>query len=56
AARNTQIIVVSHAPVLIENILAESGCAHLHLIKSFGETTLESATLFNTPKWAWPAR
>ncbi|MGO4213062.1 AAA family ATPase [Terriglobus sp. YAF25] len=56
ASRNTQIIIVSHAQALVENILAESGCAHLHLIKSFGETTLESATLFNTPKWAWPAR
>jgi len=56
ASRNTQIIIVSHAHALIENILAEPGCSHLHLTKSFGETTLESATLFNTPKWAWPAR
>jgi hypothetical protein len=28
----------------------------LHLLKEFGETKLEGSTLFNTPKWNWPAR
>ena len=56
AAAHTQIIVVSHAPVLIDALAAAPICKHLHLLKAFGETTLEGANLFNTPKWAWPAR
>ena len=56
AATNAQIIVVSHSNVLIEKLTAAAVCTHLHLLKSFGETTPEGATLFNTPKWSWPAR
>jgi predicted ATPase len=56
AAKNTQIIVVSHAPLLIETLVSEDICTHLHLEKTFGETVLQGATLFNTPKWSWPAR
>ena len=56
AAASTQIIVVSHAPKLIEPLIAAPACNHLHLDKSFGETTLAGRTLFNTPKWDWPAR
>jgi predicted ATPase len=56
AAKNTQIIVVSHAELLIKELTAASLCTHLHLRKDFGETTLEGATLFNAPKWSWPAR
>src|ERR1700739_4252289 len=55
AAEQTQIIVVSHAPQLIEVLTAASLCIRLHLVKELGETTLEGATLFNQPKWAWPA-
>ena len=56
AAVHTQIIVVSHASALIENLAAAPGCTRLNLIKDFGETKLEGATHFNTPKWQWPAR
>lgn len=56
AAEQTQIIVVSHAPQLIEVLTAASMCVRLHLVKELGETTLEGATLFNKPKWVWPAR
>ena len=56
AAEQTQIIVVSHAPQLIEVLTATPVCMRLHLVKELGETTLEGATLFNQPKWAWPAR
>jgi len=56
AAKNTQIIVVSHAPLLIKELASAPLCTHLRLIKDFGETKLEGATLFNTPKWNWPAR
>lgn len=56
AADQTQILVVSHAQVLIDALTKESICKHLHLQKDFGETTLEGATLLNQPKWSWPAR
>jgi predicted ATPase len=56
AAENTQIIVVSHAPQLIQELTAASVCTRLHLLKEFGETKLEGSTRFNTPKWNWPAR
>jgi predicted ATPase len=56
AAKHAQIIVVSHAPQLIEALASAEISTHLHLVKSFGETTLEGSTLFNRPKWSWPAR
>jgi predicted ATPase len=56
AAKNTQVIVVSHAPQLIEELATAPFCTRLHLLKEFGETKLEGSTLFNTPKWNWPAR
>lgn len=56
AATQTQIIVVSHAPKLIDSLIESSICTHLHLQKSFGETELEGRTLYNKPKWDLPAR
>src|ERR1700728_3922141 len=56
AAAHTQIIVVSHAEALIKELAAAPMCARLHLVKAFGETTLDGSTLFNAPKWNWPAR
>jgi predicted ATPase len=56
AASQTQIIVVSHAQVLINALASVSMCTHLHLQKDFGETKLDGATLFNIPKWNWPTR
>jgi predicted ATPase len=56
AAGHTQIIVVSHAQVLIDALAASSLGSRLHLRKDFGETTIEGATLFNQPKWSWPSR
>ena len=56
ASERTQLVVVSHAQLLIEALEQNSVCRRLHLEKSFGETTLAGATLFNTPKWEWPAR
>jgi predicted ATPase len=56
AASHTQIIVVSHAPLLVETLSAAPACTRLHLFKDFGETKLDGATLFNTPKWNWPDR
>jgi predicted ATPase len=56
AAGRTQILVVSHAQALVEALEPAGACRRLHLEKSFGETVLAGATLFNTPGWDWPAR
>jgi predicted ATPase len=56
AAKNTQIIVVSHAPLLVDELTAAPACTRLHLLKDFGETKLEGSTALNAPKWNWPAR
>ncbi len=56
AANETQIVVDSHAQPLIDALRAEPACTRLHLLKAFGETTLEASNLFNAPKWIWPSR
>ncbi len=56
AAERTQLVVVSHAPPLIQTLESNTDCRRLHLEKSFGETTLAGSTLFNTPRWEWPPR
>jgi predicted ATPase len=56
ASGRTQIVVVSHAEPLIRTLEETSGCRRLHLEKSFGETVLAGSTLFNQPRWEWPAR
>jgi predicted ATPase len=56
AAKSAQVLVVSHAARLIEELEKAQVCMRLHLVKDFGETKLDGQTLFNTPKWNWPAR
>jgi predicted ATPase len=56
AAAQAQIIVVSHAAPLIRTLTEASICSRLHLLKEFGETTIDGTTDFNKPKWSWPAR
>ena len=51
-----QLVVVSHSQPLIHSLEQNPKCRRLHLEKSFGETILAGATLFNTPKWEWPPR
>jgi predicted ATPase len=56
AAAHTQIIVVSHAQTIIEMLSKAELCSQIHLLKDFGETSIDGATLFNKPKWDWPNR
>jgi predicted ATPase len=56
ASKRTQLVVVSHAQGLIQALEQDPQCKRQHLEKSFGETTLSGATLFNKPRWEWPAR
>ena len=56
ASKKCQVVVVSHAQALIQELEGAPGCMRLHLEKSFGETLLAGRTLFNAPKWEWPPR
>lgn len=56
ASEHSQIIVVTHAQPLIQALEQSAACGRLHLEKSFGETVLSGATLFNSPRWEWPSR
>ena len=50
SAAETQTVVVTHAQALIEALIRAPLCTHLHLQKTFGNTTVFGATLFNAPK------
>lgn len=60
ASERAQIIVVSHAPPLIESLQHVAGCKRLNLEKSFGETVLSGDSLedplLRRPRWLWPTR
>jgi predicted ATPase len=56
ASEQSQLIVVSHARILIESLSEAPQCKQLNLEKSFGETIFADATLFNRPTWQWPSR
>jgi predicted ATPase len=55
AARQSQILVVTHAPQLIA-ALEGADCNSLRLAKSFGQTELDPASGIDAPPWRWPAR
>jgi predicted ATPase len=56
ASRRSQLIVVSHAEILINALTSTGRCKRLHLEKAFGETVVPEQTLFTKPKWEWPPR
>lgn len=56
ASKQCQIIVVSHAQLLIQALERATNCRRLHLETSFGETWLAGATPLNIPRWEWPSR
>jgi predicted ATPase len=56
ASKQCQIVVVSHAQLLIQTLEQMNNCKRLHLEKSSGETLLPDTTAFNTPRWEWPSR
>ncbi len=53
AAKRSQVIVVSHAPVLVAALTAEPGCERIGLVKRLGETVVEDR---DEPPWTWPQR
>jgi len=54
AARRSQVIVVSHAAVLIDALQSEPECHAIVLRKDFGDTHVEGT--LEPPRWEWPAR
>lgn len=60
AARQTQVVVVTHAPRLIAAIedggLADGELLRIQLDKRLGETQAEIPEPFDTPAWRWASR
>jgi predicted ATPase len=56
AAGRSQVLVVSHAPALIEALQREQECHSIVLDKTFGETCVVGADEFGGAAWHWPAR
>ncbi len=53
ASRRCQIILVSHAPGLIDALASEGVCTFVELEKDLGETFVRDA---DAPDWEWPTR
>ncbi len=53
ASEVSQIIVVSHAAALVEELTMENGAAMLRLRKELGETVVDDV---EAPAWSWPKR
>lgn len=56
ASTIAQIIVVSHAPLVIKELELPANCSRLHLVKGFGEAKLQGETVLSKLKWEWPKR
>jgi len=56
AAEHTQIIVVTHASILIAALRKQNGCYSITLEKTLGETTIAGLKRIELPVWNWPAR
>lgn len=53
----TQIVVVSHAPTLVEALRPDDEqVLHHHLVKQLGQTQVEGQGLLTTPRWEWGSR
>ncbi len=56
AAETSQVIVVTHAAVLLDALRARTGVALLALGKEDGETKIQGQGLLDEPAWHWPGR
>ena len=55
AAERSQLVIVSHAPALIDALQQQPTCHAIMLDKRFGETQISNAPEV-APRWQWPAR
>jgi len=56
AARESQVIVVSHAARLIAALDDSEGVQQVVLEKKFGETRIANLDMSEIPRWEWPTR
>jgi predicted ATPase len=56
AAKNTQIIVVTHAPRLIATLESDPDCLPIQLEKELGETHIVGQRELDRPAWHWLSR
>ena len=56
AATRSQVVVVSHAPALIDALQSLPECHSIVLEKQFGQTVIAGAEERARPSWQWPAR
>ncbi len=56
ASGNTQIWVVSHAPMLITAINKSANCEGVELDKNLGQTLIKGQGLLDEPAWHWPGK
>ncbi len=56
ASERCQMIVVSHAGPLIDELNKQSACHAIVLEKDLGETKIHGVARLNKPPWYWPQR
>lgn len=56
AATKSQVIIVTHAPLLIAALNEQPECHSIILKKTFGETNIVGAKRMGLPPWQWPSR
>ena len=56
AAEHSQVLVVSHAALLIEALEAQPECHSIKLKKELGETCVVGLRALDMPPWHWPVR
>ena len=54
ASQNTQVWVVSHARLLIQELMDSPTCNAINLHKELGQTKIEDQDIFDGPSWHWP--
>jgi predicted ATPase len=55
ASERSQVVVVSHAPVLVDSLQQAPQCHSMTLQREFGQTCIAGDT-HERPVWQWPAR
>jgi predicted ATPase len=56
AARNVQILTVSHSSRLIASLEEDRACNAIALVKAIGETNIAGQAALDRPAWRWPTR
>jgi predicted ATPase len=56
ASRSTQVVVVTHAPALVDAVRRGADVTEHRLQKRLGETVLEGQGRLDAPPWHWPSR